>query len=99
MTSTQIEKDNKIGLVNLGVTLWVSFLFAAIATMLFFATFDPIDIAQVATFPFELDRISGYSIGFILFWALLIINSCIINWLSAQNTSSMTGSGCPQDKE
>ena len=69
-------------LVSLGVVLWVSFLFAGIATVLFFATFDPAALAQVATFPMELDRPTGYSVGFFLFWLLLIINSLVVLWLN-----------------
>lgn len=46
--------------------------------MLFFSAFDPAVIAQVATFPMDLDRSSGYSIGFLLFWGLLFINSVIV---------------------
>jgi hypothetical protein len=74
----------KLSLVAFGITLWVSFLWAAIATMLFFATFDPVALAEIATFPLEIDRIGGYSIGFLLFWILLIINSSVVNWLSSQ---------------
>lgn len=69
-------------LIGLGISLWVSFLSAAIATMLFFATFDPVTIAEIATFPFEIDRTSGYSIGFLLFWMLLIFNSLAVIWLA-----------------
>jgi hypothetical protein len=74
----------KLNLVAFGITLWVSFLWAAIATMLFFATFDPIAITEVATFPIQIDRIGGYSFGFLLFWVLLIINSSVVNWLSSR---------------
>ena len=80
--------EKNLGAVAFGITLWVSFLWAAIATMLFFATFDPVEIAKVATFPMELDRMSGYSAGFLLFWVLLIINSSVVNWLSKQITKS-----------
>jgi len=82
----------KLNLVAFGITLWVSFLWAAIATMLFFATFDPVAIADIATFPMEVDRISGYSIGFLLFWVLLIINSSVVNWLSSSLYKSKYGS-------
>ena len=75
--------NRKLSLVAFGIILWVSFLWAAIATMLFFATFDPLAIAEVATFPMQVDRIGGYSIGFLLFWLLLIINSSVVNWLSS----------------
>lgn len=69
-------------LVTLGVVLWVSFLSAATATMLFFATFDPADLVDVATFPLELSRSAGYSLGFILFWVLLVCNSAVVVWLA-----------------
>ena len=81
----------KLSLVAFGITLWVSFLWAAIATMLFFATFDPVAIAEVATFPMQVDRIGGYSMGFLLFWVLLIINSSVVNWLSSQVNKSKYG--------
>lgn len=69
-------------IVLMVTVLWVSFLFAGIATMLFFATFDPQEIMRLATYPLELDRLSGYSIGFLLFWVLLICNSLAVLWLS-----------------
>ena len=77
------ENGAKRPLLVLVVTvLWVSFLSAGIATMLFFATFDPQEIVRLATYPLELDRLSGYSIGFLLFWVLLICNSLVVLWLS-----------------
>ena len=75
-------------LVKLGVTLWVSFIWAGIATMLFFSTFNPVEITKIATFSMEISISQGYSIGFLLFWLLLVINSVFINWLSS-HTSHM----------
>jgi hypothetical protein len=83
--------SKKLSLVAFGITLWVSFLWAAVATMLFFATFDPVELAEVATFPLQLDRIGGYSVGFLLFWLLLIINSSVVNWLSSHVNKSKYG--------
>lgn len=74
------KKANR--LVTMGVVLWVSFLSAAVATMLFFATFDPMDLGDIATFPTALDRASGYSIGFLLFWLLSVVNSLVVVWLA-----------------
>ncbi len=54
--------------------LWPSFIFAGLASMLFFASFDPHELAYLATFPFEITPTEGYTIGFILFWLLGIIN-------------------------
>ncbi|MDA7737921.1 hypothetical protein N8855_00555 [bacterium] len=74
------HKANK--LITLGVVLWVSFLSAAVAAMLFFATFDPVDLGDIATFPLSLDRMGGYSVGFLLFWLLLAVNSLAVIWLA-----------------
>jgi len=73
---------DKQHLIGISVALWVSFLSAAIATMLFFATFDPITLAAVATFPMEVDSLGGYSIGFLLFWLLCFTNSLAVIWLA-----------------
>lgn len=75
-------------LVTVGVVLWVSFLSAAVATMLFFATFDPVDLGDIATFPTSLDRASGYSMGFLLFWLLLVVNSLVVVWLARRPVDS-----------
>lgn len=80
------EKEQLI--ISYGIILWVSFLWAGIATILFFATFDPTELAMMATFPMEIDRSSGYSVGFLLFWVLLISNSAVVNWLSNRKPSS-----------
>ena len=85
-------------MIRIGVVVWVSFLWAAIATMLFFATFDPEELSQLATFPMTLDRTSGYSIGFLLFWGLLMLNGWIVTWLlqpgkESGNGESTVGSG------
>ena len=50
--------------------LWPSFVLSGIASMLFFASFDPQELAYFATFPIELSRTAGYTLGFLLFWLL-----------------------------
>ncbi|MEJ2755522.1 MAG: hypothetical protein P8104_06750, partial [Gammaproteobacteria bacterium] len=62
-----------------GSVLWPTFLWAGVATMLFFATFDPIDLGAIATFAMVLPRIAGYTIGFFCFWAFGI--TCCISTL------------------
>ena len=69
-------------LILLGISLWVSFLGAGVATMFFFATFDPSELATIATYPMKLGASTGYSLGFFLFWLLLTINSAAVLWLS-----------------
>lgn len=55
---------------RIATVTWVSFVSASVATMIFFAMFDPEELAEITTFPIKLSRIGGYSIGFLLFWLL-----------------------------
>lgn len=61
------------------IVAWVSFVAAAVATMVFFAIFDPEDLAEITTFPIELSRTGGYSMGFLLFWLLTGATGSVLN--------------------
>lgn len=80
-----MRKLKKNDWISIGVSIWISFLSAAGATALFFASFDPSIIAQLATYPIVMSRTAGYSIGFLLFWLLLIINSLAVIFLIRGN--------------
>jgi len=56
--------------------LWPSFLTAGVATILFFAYFDPQLLMQVSGYG-EISRMGGYTIGFFLFWMLTSI-TCVM---------------------
>ena len=49
--------------------LWPSFLFAAAATVVFFAFIDPISMLDCQGAP-PLERTTAYSLGFFAFWLL-----------------------------
>lgn len=60
--------------------MWISFLMAGVATMVYFATIDPMELAPcVPDFP-ELSRSAAYTVGFLLFW-LLTASSAMITML------------------
>ena len=59
----------------IAAVLWPSFLAAGIATTLFFASIDPIDLGAVLSMPMELTRMQGYGLGFLLFWLLCALSS------------------------
>ena len=63
------------------IIAWSSFAVAAVAAMLFFAAFDPVILSEAATFPFNLSRTAGYTIGFFLLWALAAAGSIITLFL------------------
>lgn len=62
---------------SLGGTLWPSFLMAAVASILFFASIDPASL-QMQTLPdWRISRVAGYSIGFLMFWGVGLASSLI----------------------
>lgn len=56
--------------------LWPSFLTAGLATVLFFAAFDPRLLLMDTRFS-DISRLGAYTIGFFLFW-LLTASSCML---------------------
>lgn len=67
-----------------GACLWPAFLWAGVATALFFSSFDPETLGDVATFVLPLSRNAGYTIGFFGFWALGITCSVSTQFLLGQ---------------
>jgi hypothetical protein len=58
------------GLRKIMSTGWASFLTACIASVLFFAVFDPARLARASDWPLELSRMGGYALLFFFFWAI-----------------------------
>ena len=72
-TSQQPEQIPAIQ--NIISVLWPSFLTAAVATIVFFTLFDPIELGRLLGL--ELTRMAGYTGGFFAFWFLTSI-SCAL---------------------
>ncbi len=70
----------RIGTISVGqriiTILWFSFIMAGIATGVFFAAIDPLELKYCVDFP-EVNRTTAYSIGFILFWLLTSSSSLL----------------------
>ncbi len=66
---------------RLGAIFWPSFLTAGLGTLVVFGLYDPIDLAHLLDPAWELDRQSGYTIGFFCFWALNLASSTLTWWL------------------
>ena len=60
---------------------WISFLTAAVATMVFFAIFDPVELAGTLDPDLDISRDAGYAIGFFCFWVLAALCSGVTAWL------------------
>jgi hypothetical protein len=61
--------------------IWISFLCAAVGTMVFFALFDPVELVSAFDEDITLDRGVGYAAGFFFFWALALVSSGITAFL------------------
>lgn len=61
--------------------VWISFLSAAIGTMVFFALFDPVDLSGIFDESLDIGRDAGYAVGFFFFWMLCAICSGVTAFL------------------
>lgn len=61
--------------------IWISFLCAAVGTMVFFAFFDPFDLIAVFDPDLNIGRDAGYAVGFFFFWILSLMCSGITAFL------------------
>lgn len=61
--------------------VWISFLSAAVATMVFFAIFDPADLGHLIDDNLELSQDLGYAAGFFFFWVLCALCSGVTAFL------------------
>ena len=65
---------------HIGAIAWPSFFAAGVATMVFFAFIDPLQLRDI-TFPqIEISRGLGYSIAFFMFW-LATAASSLFTWI------------------
>lgn len=53
---------------RIGAIAWPSFFAAGVATTVFFAIVDPLDLAAITWPRVEITRMAGYTIGFFMFW-------------------------------
>lgn len=60
-----------------GAVLWPAFLAAGVASLVFFSGIDP-ETLRLQTLPgWEIGRTAGYSIGFLMFWAVAATSSLL----------------------
>ena len=62
---------------RLGPILWPSFLVAAAATAVFFASIDPLTLRAQTLPDLDISRPAGYTIGFLMFWAVCAASSAL----------------------
>lgn len=69
------ELQAKVLWRSIAVMAWVSFIFAGMASIIFFATFDPIALGTLTTFSVEWSAQAMYTAGFLLFWLFGFVTS------------------------
>lgn len=65
---------------RVGAVLWPSFFAAGVATMVFFAFVDPLELRDMTFASVAITRGLGYSIGFFMFW-IATASSSLFTWL------------------
>jgi hypothetical protein len=65
---------------KLGAILWPSFFAAGVASMVFFALFDPVELWSMVFPAHTIGRELGYTIGFFLFWIATSASS-LFTWI------------------
>jgi hypothetical protein len=65
---------------RIGAILWPSFFAAGVATMVFFAFIDPLQLRDISFGNFHINREAGYTIGFFMFW-LATASSSLFTWI------------------
>ncbi len=78
---------------DIGIAIWSSFLAAALASVCFFATFDPVvlqDDAELLRGAFS-PRMTGYTLGFFFFWAFTLLAAGLAVFLARGNPATPPG--------
>jgi hypothetical protein len=69
-------------IARMGAIAWPSFFAAGVATMVFFAIVDPVELAAMTWPHAKISREAGYTIGFFMFWACTFSSSFFTALLS-----------------
>ena len=63
---------------RLAVVVWVSFLVAAVQSMVFFAMFDPELLGELSTWGVIIEATQGYTFGFLFFWLFNLLTAFLV---------------------
>ena len=80
----------KFNIATWGVVLWPAFLGAALADAVLFTLIDPETIMLFGVHS-GVSRPAAYTVGFFVFWIIIIAASLTTLWLHADNAESDKG--------
>ena len=67
---------------HVGAVVWPSFFAAGVATTVFFAVVDPLELAAITWARLPVTRGAGYTLGFFMFWLCTFASSAFTAWLA-----------------
>ena len=80
----------KLNIATWGAVLWPAFLGAALADAILFTLIDPETITLFGVHP-GVSRPSAYTVGFFVFWILMIAASVTTLWLHSGDAPARRG--------
>ena len=80
----------KFNIAMWGAVLWPAFLGAALADAVLFTLIDPETIMLFGVHP-GVSRPSAYTVGFFVFWFIMIAASVTTLWLHGDNVDTRRG--------
>ena len=84
---------------RLAVVIWVSFLVAAIQTMVFFAMFDPELLGELSTWGVTIGATQGYTFGFLFFWSFNLVTAFMVGIIMVLPRTKLAKRTIPLDKD
>ncbi|MDC8012608.1 hypothetical protein [Tahibacter soli] len=76
------RRDRTPSTARIGAIVWPSFFAAGVATTVFFAVVDPLELAAITWARLPVTRGAGYTLGFFMFWSCTLASSAFTAWLS-----------------
>lgn len=83
---------------DIAAAAWGSFLAACFGALLFFALFDPGRLGEASDSIDQIDRMTGYGIGFFFFWLICAVGAGLTLLLVRTARGEQRRSG-PQPRE
>jgi hypothetical protein len=76
------RRDRTPSTARIGAIVWPSFFAAGVATTVFFAVVDPLELAAITWARLPVTRGAGYTLGFFMFWSCTFASSAFTAWLA-----------------
>lgn len=83
LSEDSVARPRDVRVRTIGAIVWPSFFAAGVATFVFFAIVDPLELASITWLRVTISRELGYTIGFFMFW-LSTLSACMFTALLMQ---------------